>query len=45
MKALYGDHNKEEWIRTIDSLISVVLQLLNLIVNIVGLRWLIRHAR
>jgi len=41
---LYGDHNKEELIRTIDSLISVVLQLATLAVNITGLYWLMHHT-
>lgn len=44
MKALYGDHNKEELIRTVDSILSVTLQLATLLVNVFGLVWLMRHT-
>ena len=43
VKALYGDHNKEELIRTIDSLIAVVLQMITLGVQCFGLWWIMHH--
>ncbi len=40
---LYRDHNKEELIRTIDSMISIVLQVTTLGVQIFGLWWIMHH--
>ena len=42
-KALYGDHNREEWIRTVDSVISVVLQLVSIAVQAFGVWWMVKH--
>lgn len=40
---LYKDHEKEELIRTVDSVISIALQLVTLFVQIFGLIWIMRH--
>jgi hypothetical protein len=42
IKQLYGDHNKEELIRTVDSALSVLLQLIA--IGIQGLWSLVHHA-
>ena len=41
---LYKDHAKEELIRTVDSLISIVLQLTTLGVQVFGLWWIMHHS-
>ena len=43
IQRLLGDHNREEFIRTLDSLISIVLQLITLGVQIFGLHYIIHH--
>jgi hypothetical protein len=42
---LYKNHDREEWIRTVDSLVSVALQLITLAVQIYGLYWVTHHSR
>ena len=43
-RTLYSDHAKEELIRTVDSIINVVLQLITLGVQVYGLWWLTHHS-
>jgi uncharacterized membrane protein len=45
VKKLLGDHNREEFIRTLDSIVSVVLQLVTLGVQIFGLHYIMTHPR
>ena len=40
---LYKDHAKEELIRTIDSMLSLVLQLAQLAATLVGLHYIMTH--
>ena len=40
---LYKDHEKEELIRTVDSIVSFVLQLATLAVQIFGLHYIMSH--
>jgi hypothetical protein len=43
LKGLIGDHNREEFIRTLDSIVSIVLQLITLGVQVFGLRYIMTH--
>ena len=43
MMKLFNDHNREEYIRTIDSIISIVLQVLTLTIQCFGLWWIMHH--
>ena len=42
---LFNDHNREEYIRTVDSLISIVLQVVTLGVQCFGLWYIMHHPR
>ena len=42
-KHLYKDHEKEELIRTVDSIVSIVLQLVTLAVQVYGLHYIVTH--
>ena len=42
---LFEDHAKYEFIRTIDSVLSVLLQVTTLAVQIFGLHWIMSHPR
>ena len=44
IKKLLGDHDREEFIRTLDSIVSIVLQLVTLGVQVFGLWWIIKHS-
>jgi hypothetical protein len=44
IKKLLGDHDREEFIRTLDSIASIVLQLVTLGVQVFGLWWIIKHS-
>lgn len=41
---LYKDHDKEELIRTVDSIVSIIVQLAQLAATLYGIHWMIRHA-
>jgi hypothetical protein len=45
LKKLYGDHEREEFLRTIDSVVGIFLQLLTLMVQIYGLHYIMTHPR
>ena len=38
------NHDLEEFIRTVDSLVSIVLQIAQLGITIFGIHWMIHHA-
>ena len=40
---LYKDHAKEELIRTVDSVISLFLQVAQLVATLVGLHYIMHH--
>lgn len=40
---LYKNHEREELIRTVDSMISILLQLTTLGVQVFGLWWIMHH--
>jgi hypothetical protein len=42
---LIGDHNREEFIRTLDSLVGIVLQVITLGVQVFGLYYIMHHPR
>jgi hypothetical protein len=41
---LYKDHEKEELIRTVDSVIGIILQVTTLGVQVFGLWWIMHHS-
>lgn len=43
IKKLLGDHDREELIRTVDSVISIALQVTTLAVQIYGLHYIMTH--
>jgi hypothetical protein len=40
---LFNNHSREEYIRTIDSIISIVLQVATLAIQCFGLWWIMHH--
>ena len=45
VKLLMGDHDREELIRTLDSVIALFIQALQLAVTMFGLWWMMHHTR
>ena len=45
MKRPFWTHEHEELIRTIDSMVSIVFQVVMLAVQLYGLHWIMTHPR
>lgn len=45
VKLLFGSHEREELIRTIDSVVALFIQALQLAVTMFGLWWMMHHTR
>ena len=45
VKLLFGSHEREELIRTIDSVIALFIQILQLAVTVYGLHFMMTHSR